>query len=171
MIIFKSLIVAFAASVTFSVRACTILEFSAENLLYPGQNTPEITFQELKAFVPSGFPRQPIFSGNAQFETNLDTPIDLGSFGYAVVFYLPGTSGDPILNRGGSLDFFVIRGANACSFTFPQFGPGDPFSNGPISSVTLFNSESIPEAGTTVMLFAIALSALSMVHRSRRANA
>jgi len=157
-------IVAFAASVTLSVRACSILEFGAENLLYPGQNTPEITFQELEAFVPSGFPRQPIFSGNAQFETNLNTPIDLGTFGYAVVFYLPGTSGDPILNRGGSLEFFVIRGANACSFTFPQIGPGDTFSNGRISSVTLFNSESIPEAGTTVMLFAIALSVLGMVH-------
>jgi hypothetical protein len=163
--IFKSVIVAFAASVTLSVHACTILEFGAENLLYPGQNTPEVTFQELEAFAPSGFASKPIFSGSVQFERNLDSPIDLGTFGYAVVFYLPGSSGDPTLNRGGSLDFFVIRGANSCSFTFPQIGPGDTFSNGRISSVTLFHSESIPEAGTTVMLFAIALSALGIVHR------
>jgi hypothetical protein len=161
----KSVIVAFAASVTLSVRACTILEFGAENLLYPGQNTAEITFQELEAFAPSGFPSKPIFSGIVQFDANLNAPINLGTFGYAVVFYLPGTSGDPTLNRGGTLDFFVIRGANSCSFTFPQIGPGDTFSNGRISSVTLFNSESIPEAGTTVMLFAMALSVLGMVHR------
>jgi hypothetical protein len=163
--ILRYTIVGFAVGLTLSAHACTILEFGAENLLYPGQNTAEITFQELEAFAPSGFPSKPIFSGIVQFDANLNAPINLGTFGYAVVFYLPGTSGDPTLNRGGTLDFFVIRGANSCSFTFPQIGPGDTFSNGRISSVTLFNSESIPEAGTTVMLFAMALSVLGMVHR------
>lgn len=159
------MIVAFAASVTLSVRACTVLEFGAENLLYPGQNTPETTFQELEAFAAGVFPSQPIFSGNVQFERNLNSPINLGAFGYAVVLYLPGTSGDPTLNRGGSLEFFFIRGANSCSYTFPQIGPGDTFSNGRITSVTLFNSEPIAEGGTTMMLLAIALTALGMVHR------
>ena len=74
-------------------------------------------------------------------------------------------------HQGGShqsaasdLDFFFISGGGSCQFTFPQTGPGDNFSNGRITSVTLFLSESIPDAGATVMLFAIALSGLGMVH-------
>ena len=127
-----------AAAVTLSAHACTILEFGAENLLLPDQNTLEINFQEVKAFATSRFPTQPVFTGSdPRFETDLNMPIDLAGFGYAVVHYAPGTSGDPTFNRGGSLDFYFIRGVSSCRFTFPQTGPGDNFSNGPITSVTL----------------------------------
>src|SRR3982751_2734201 len=108
---------------TLSVHACTILEFGTENLLSPAQNTPNIIFQELKAFAASVFPNPPIFTGSAQFESNLNAPIDLSGFSYAVVHYTPGTSGNPTLNQGGSLDFYFISDTNPCPFTFPQMGP------------------------------------------------
>jgi hypothetical protein len=153
------------AGLTLSAHACTVLEFGAENLLYPRQNTPELNFQELKAFAAGLFLTRPIFTGNdPRFEEDLNAPIELGGFGYAVVHYAPGTSGNPTFNRGGSLDFYFISGAGLCQFTFPQTGPGDNFSNGRITSVTLFLSEPIPDAGATVVLFAIALTGLGVIH-------
>ena len=164
--ILKYALAAFAAGVTLSAHAFTILEFGAENLLFPDQNTLEINFQEVKAFAASRFPTQPIFtSSDPRFETDLNVPIDLAGFGYAVVHYAPGTSANPAFNQGGSLDFYFIRDASSCPFTFPQTGPGGGFSNGRITSVSLFISESIPDAGATLMLFAIALSGLGMIHR------
>ena len=110
--ILKYTIVGFAAGLTLSAHACTILEFGAENLLYPAQNTPEVNFQEVKAFAKGVFPTRPIFTGNARrFEGDLNVPIELDGFGYAVVHYAPGTSGNPTFNRGGSLDFYFISGA------------------------------------------------------------
>jgi hypothetical protein len=164
--ILKYAMVGCAAGLTLSVHACTILEFGAENLLYPRQNTPEINFQELKAFAAGIFLSQPIFTGNdPRFERDLNAPIDLAGFDYAVVHYAPGSSGNPTVNRGGTVDFYFIRGGGSCRFTFRQTGPGNNFSNGRITSVTLFTSESIPDAGATIMLFAIAISILGMIHR------
>ena len=161
--ILKYTIVGFAAGLTLSAHACTILEFGAENLLYPRQNTLAINFQELKAFAAGVFPTQPIFTGNDRQFEDLNAPIELAGFGYAVIHYAPGTSGNPTFNRGGTLDFYFIRGDGSCQFTFPQTGPGGNFSNGRITSVTLFMS--IPDAGAALMLFAIALSALGVIHR------
>ena len=153
-----------AVGLALSAHACTILEFGAENLLYPGQNTAEINFQELQAFAAGSFSTQPIFTGSdPRFETDLNVPIDLAGFGYAVVHYAPGTSGDPTVNQGGSLDFYFIGDPSLCPYTFPQTGAGGRFSNGRITSVTLFTSVLIPDAGTTVMLFAIALCGLGML--------
>jgi len=159
------MIVGLTAGLTLSAHASTVLEFGAENLLSPRQNTPQLNFQELKAFAAGLFLTQPIFTGNdPRFEDDLNAPIELGGFGYAVVHYAPGTSGNPTFNRGGSLDFYFL-GAGSCQFTFPQTGPGDNFSNGRITSVTLFLSEPISDAGATVVLFAIALSGLGVIHR------
>ena len=159
--ILRYAIAGFAACVALSAHACTILEFGAENLLLPDQNTVDINFQEIKAFAASRFPTQPIFTGSdPRFETDLNVPIDLAGFGYAVVHYAPGTSGDPTVNQGGSLDFYFIGDPSLCPYTFPQTGAGGRFSNGRITSVTLFTSVLIPDAGTTVMLFAIALCGL-----------
>jgi hypothetical protein len=153
-----------AAGVAFSSRACTIVEFGAENLLNPGQNTPQITFGEIAAFAAGHFPTRPIFSGDEpRFNTGLNMPIDLTGLGYAAVHYAPGTSGDPTFNRGGSLVFYYIGpGRDPCLFTFPQRGPGNKFSNGSITSVILFSSEPVPDTGTTAMLFAIALGVLTL---------
>ena len=162
--ILRFAIAGFAAGLTLSTQACAIREFGAENLLLPDQNTLEINFQEVKAFAASRFPTEPIFTGtDPRFETDLNVPIDLAGFGYAVVHYAPGTSGNSPFNQGGSLDFYFIRDAGSCPFTFPQTGPGGRFSNGRITSVTLFTSVLIPDAGTTVMLFAIALCGLGML--------
>jgi hypothetical protein len=66
------------AGVASSSFACTVLEFGAENLLNQGQNTPEITFQEIEAFAVGLFPTRPIFTGTEpRVETGLNTPIDL----------------------------------------------------------------------------------------------
>lgn len=159
-------IVALAAGLKLSAHACTILEFGAENLLSGHQNTPEINFQELKAFAAGVFPTRPIFTGHdPRFESDLNTPIELDGFGYAVVDYAPGTSGNPTFNRGGTLVFYCITGDGSCQVTFPQTGPGDNFSNGGITSVALFISESIPDSDATLMLFAIALGGLDMIRR------
>ena len=160
----------YLAGVASSSFACTILEFGAENFLNPGQNTPEITFQEIEAFAVGLFPTRPIFTGTEpRVETGLNTAIDLTGFGYAGVRYGPGTSGNPTFNRGGSLVFYDI-GPDACPFIFPQTGPGNNFSNGPITSVTLFLSVPVPDAGASVLLFGIALGGLVKLRRlSRRA--
>jgi hypothetical protein len=158
------MIAGFAAGLALSAHACVVLEFGDENLLDPRQNTPAINFQELEAFAAGAFPTQPIFTGNdPRFEEDLNAPIELAGFGYAVVHYAPGTSGNPTFNRGGTLDFYFISGDGSCQFTFPQTGPGGNFSNGRITSVTLFMS--IPDAGAALMLFAIALSGLGVIHR------
>ena len=172
--IFKYVIVGYLASIASSSFACTILEFGAENLLNPGQNTPDITFQEIEAFAAGLFPTRPIFTGTEpRVETGLNTPIDLTGFGYAGVRYAPGTSGNPTFNRGGSLVFYYI-GPGACSFIFPQVGPGSNFSNGASTSVTLFFSEPISDTGASVVLFAIALGGvlLMIIYRAlvRRAS-
>src|SRR5438477_12463633 len=159
--ILRIAIAGLAAAVTLSAHACTILEFGAENLLLSDQNTLEINFQEVKAFAASRFPTQPLFTGSdPRFETDLNVPIDLAGFGYAVVHYAPGTSGNPAFNQGGSLDFYFLKDASSCPFTFPQTGPGGRCSNGRITSITPFTSVLIPDTGSTVMLFAIALCGL-----------
>ena len=162
----KYTIVAFAAGLTLSAHACTILEFGAENLLSDRQNTPGMNFQELKAFAADVFLTRPIFTGHdPRFEENLNAPIELDGFDYAVVHYAPGTSGNPTFNQGGTITFYSITGEDSCQFIFPQTGSGDNFSNGHITSVTLFISESIPDAGSTLMLFAIAVSGLGMIRQ------
>lgn len=155
-----------AASSILSANACTILEFATENLLSVSQNTPEINFRELEAFAAGVFPTRPVFTGiDPWLKTGLNTPIDLTGFGYAVVHYAPGISGALDFSPGGSLDFYLISGDGSCEFTFPQTGPGGGFSNGPITSVALFTSESIPDAGGTVTLLTSALIALTTVRR------
>ena len=166
--IFKYVIVGYLAGVASSSFACTILEFGAENLLNPGQNTPEITFQEIEAFAVGLFPTRPISTGTEpRFETGLNTPIDLTGFGYAGVHYAQGTSGNPTFNRGGSLVFYYV-GSDPYLFIFPQTGPGDKFSNGPITSVTLFFSTPVADTGATVLLFAIALGGFLTLPQIRK---
>jgi hypothetical protein len=70
--ILKYTIVAFAAGLTLSAQACTILEFGADNLLSGRQNRPEINFQELEAFASGVFSTRPIFPGHdPRFDENL----------------------------------------------------------------------------------------------------
>jgi len=62
--IFKYLIAGYAAAITLSSHACTILEFGAENLLNPAQNNPEINFEELEVFATGLFSTPTYFHGD-----------------------------------------------------------------------------------------------------------
>src|ERR1700720_1305080 len=62
----------------------------------------------------------PIFDGAARVESNLDQPIDVTGFDYAVVHYGAGKGGTK--GSGGGVAFFQISGDG--SVTFPQNGSG-----------------------------------------------
>ena len=167
--ILKCAIVGFAVSATVSAHACAILEFASENLLSPDQNTVDINYQEVEAFAAGQFPTRPVLSASdPRFNTGLNAPIELAGFGYAVVHYGIGTSGDPQLNLGGSLEFYFIGDIASYQFIFPQTGPGGNFSNGRITSVTLFTSRPISDAGATVILLATGLGGLTVIYRFAR---
>ena len=101
----------------------------------------------------------PILDGAERLETNLDQPVDLTGFCYAVVHYGAGPGGTP----GGGIAFFQIT--NDLD-TFPQSGSG-PNGFGGISSVDLFQCipTGVPDGGITVMLLGAALGALGIARR------
>jgi hypothetical protein len=101
----------------------------------------------------------PIIDGAERLETNLDQPVDLTGFCYAVVHYGAGPGGTP----GGGIAFFQIT--NNLD-TFPQTGQG-PNGFGGISSVDLFQCTptGVPDGGITVMLLGAALGALGIARR------
>jgi VPDSG-CTERM motif len=102
----------------------------------------------------------PTIEGAERLETNLDEPVDLAGFSYAVVHYGVGRGGVP--GSGGGIAFFQIT--NDLD-TFPQNGSG-PNGFGGISSVDLFGGiPGVPDGGATVMLLGAALGALGVVRR------
>jgi hypothetical protein len=102
----------------------------------------------------------PILDGAERLETNLDQPVDLTGFCYAVVHYGVGEGGVP--GSGGGVAFFQIT--NNLD-TFPQNGFG-PNGFGGISSVDLFAcTPGVPDGGITVMLLGAALGALGIARR------
>jgi hypothetical protein len=102
----------------------------------------------------------PIFDGAERLETNLDQPVDLTGFCYAVVHYGVGPGG--VQGSGGGVAFFQIT--NNLD-TFPQDGSG-PNGFGGISSIDLFRCvPGVPDGGITVMLLGAALGALGIVRR------
>jgi hypothetical protein len=105
----------------------------------------------------------PIFDGAARVESNLDQPIDVTGFDYAVVHYGAGKGGTK--GSGGGVAFFQISGDG--SVTFPQNGSG-PNGKGGISSLDLFKCEgdhNVPDSGATVMLLGSALTGLGLARR------
>jgi hypothetical protein len=104
----------------------------------------------------------PIFDGAVRIESNLDQPVDLTGFCYAVVHYGVGDGGVP--GSGGGVAFFQITND---SDTFPQSGSG-PNGFGGISSVDLFKCEAVPDSGATAMLLGSALAGLALVRRYRK---
>jgi hypothetical protein len=102
----------------------------------------------------------PILDGAERLETNLDQPVDLTGFCYAVVHYGVGQGGVP--GSGGGVAFFQITNN---SDTFPQNGDG-PNGFGGISRVDLFAcTPGVPDGGATVMLLGAALTGLGLVRR------
>jgi hypothetical protein len=151
---------------------CTIELFGSENLLSSSQNTPLVSYQELEAFASGNFSTVPIFTGTeTQLTSGLDIPIDLSGFGYAVAHYAPGSSGNPQINRGGTFAFYHIVAAGPCDFTFPQYGPGKPFSNGRITSVILFTSRPIADQSTTGGLLTIGFIAIACIRWAQSGTA
>jgi VPDSG-CTERM motif len=103
----------------------------------------------------------PTLDGAVRLESNLNQPIDLTGFCYAVVHYGAGQGGTP----GGGIAFFQITGPDFID-TFPQSGSG-PNGFGGISSVDLFACipQGVPDGGATVMLLGAALGALGIARR------
>jgi len=101
----------------------------------------------------------PIFEGAVRIESNLDQPVDLTGFCYAVVHYGVGEGG--VSGSGGGVAFFQIT--NNLD-TFPQDGSG-PNGFGGISSVDLFKCAGVPDSGTTAMLLGGALAGLALGRR------
>ena len=94
----------------------------------------------------------------AEEVSNINEPVDLTGFSYAVVHYGSGPGGTP----GGGVAFFQIT--NNLD-TFPQSGEG-PNGFGGISRVDLFASTpGVPDGGATVMLLGAALGALGIARR------
>ena len=95
----------------------------------------------------------------AEEVSNINEPVDLTGFSYAVVHYGAGPGGTP----GGGVAFFQITNN---SDTFPQTGSG-PNGFGGISRVDLFagTPTGVPDGGITVMLLGTALGALGMARR------
>ena len=62
--------------------------------------------------------------------------------------------------------FYHLR-PDSYSFIFPQAGPGNDFSNGPITSVTPFFSVPIADAGNSALFFAIGLGGTLLMSSQR----
>ena len=101
----------------------------------------------------------PIFDGAVRIGENLDQPVDLTGFCYAVVHYGVGKGG--VSGSGGGIAFFQITND---SDTFPQSGSG-PNGFGGISSVDLFKCIAVPDSGATAMLLGGALAGLALARR------
>jgi VPDSG-CTERM motif len=104
----------------------------------------------------------PISTGAVRVESNLDQPVDVTGFSYAVVHYGVGKGGTK--GSGGGIAFFQISGSG--SVTFPQSGSG-PNGFGGISSLDLFKCEdhNVPDTGATAMLLGSALTGLGLARR------
>ena len=82
---------------------------------------------------------------------------------YIVVHYGKGSGGS---NPGGSWEFFSVN-PGFTSDTLPAFGNvggADSFATGGISSIRVF-APRVPDGGTTVTLFGLALSSLGAMRR------
>jgi len=102
----------------------------------------------------------PTFDGAERLESNLDQPVDLTGFCYAVVHYGVGEGG--VSGTGGGIAFFQITND---SDTFPQSGSG-PNGFGGISSVDLFKCvPAVPDSGTSAVLLGTALTGLALGRR------
>ena len=129
-------------------------------------NNAENNFFRLQQYIVAhptfGSLGTPTFDGAERLDSNLDQPIDLTGFCYAVVHYGVGDGGVP--GTGGGIAFFQITNT---SDTFPQSGSG-PNGFGGISSVDLFKCVAVPDSGTTAMLLGGALAGLGSLGLVRR---
>jgi hypothetical protein len=128
-------------------------------------NNAENNFFRLENYLvanPSFSIGTPTFDGAVRIESNLDQPVDLTGFCYAVVHYGVGTGG--VSGSGGGIAFFQITNN---SDTFPQNGSG-PNGFGGISSIDLFKCVAVPDSGATAMLLGGALAGLGLVRRYRK---
>ena len=103
----------------------------------------------------------PIFDGHVRVESNLDQPVDVTGFGYAVFRYGVGDGGTK--GSGGGIAYFQISGGG--SVNFPPSGSG-PNGFGGIFSLDLFRCEGdqiVPDTSATAMLLGSGLTGLGLV--------
>jgi hypothetical protein len=163
------LIAALASGLTLTAKADLIGPFgdipkNGTGIDGGNSNNQENNFFRLQNFIAAnpafGSLGTPILDGAERLETDLDEPVDLTGFCYAVVHYGVGPDGVP--GSGGGVAFFQIT--NNLD-TFPQSGSG-PNGFGGISSVDLFACvPGVPDGGVTVMLLGAALGALGIARR------
>jgi hypothetical protein len=136
--ILKYAIVGLTAGLTLSAHACTVLEFGAENLLYPRQNTPELNFQELKAFAAGVFLTQPIFTGSRlPPRLNVGFPGDDFSNGHRFAM--------PIHYSKNFVPYDLFRtGSHATRRHYKRYASASGFSDSPH---TFFNNQDFGGSG------------------------
>jgi hypothetical protein len=106
----------------------------------------------------------PMLAGALDLGSNVVGDGGLVGFDYAVLHYGSGKGGTP----GGGVEFFALNGNS--KYTFPDTGTG-PNGNGGFSSLTLFkgdHSKTVPDGGSTVMLFGAALGLIAVARRKLR---
>ena len=168
-----ALIAALASGIALTANAATITLSPFGDVPKNGtgigggnSNNAENNFFRLQTYLannPEFNDCTPIFDGAARVESNLDQPVDVTGFDYAVVHYGAGKGGTK--GSGGGVAFFQISGDGFV--TFPQSGSG-PNGFGGISSLDLFKCEgdhNVPDSGATVMLLGSALTGLGLARR------
>jgi hypothetical protein len=130
-----------------------------------GNNSPQTNFDFLlnqislyDNFSGASLPT-PSFAG--YFDGSNNT-VSLTGFDYAVIHYGKGPGGQ---GQGGGVEFFYLNGMTG-NYTFSANGLG-PNGLGGFSSIRLFSvgGASVPEGGTTAVLFGSACAALFFVRR------
>jgi VPDSG-CTERM motif len=117
----------------------------------------------LTSILPANLPT-PMLAGALDLGSNVVGDGGLVGFDYAVLHYGSGKGGTP----GGGVEFFALNGNS--KYTFPDNGTG-PNGNGGFSSLTLFkgdHSKTVPDGGSTVMLFGAALGLIAVARRKFR---
>ena len=168
-----ALIAALASGIALTANAATITISPYGDIPKNGtgigggnSNNAENNFYRLQTYLadnPQFDVCTPISDGAERVESNLNQPVDVTGFDYAVVHYGAGKGGTK--GSGGGVAFFQITGDGFV--TFPQNGSG-PNGKGGISSLDLFKCEgdhNVPDSGATVMLLGSALTGLGLARR------
>jgi hypothetical protein len=133
-----------------------------------GNNSPQTNFdfllQEISLYNNYNSASLPTPTFGSLMDSASNTA-NVTGYDYAILHYGKGPGGT---GQGGGVEFFYLNGMTG-NFTFAANGLGTN-GNGGFSSLRLFglvngNGSSVPDGGTTAVLFAIAVGGLLVVQR------